>query len=67
MEELRAAREKIIALDEKAKREEKNSMNFLEKMVHLEEKLREYKSGKANSIMSMQQRELSYASLGMLN
>ena len=67
MEELRAAREKIITLDEKAKREEKNSMNFLEKMVHLEEKLREYKSGKVNSIMSMQQRELSYASLGMLN
>lgn len=44
VEELRVAREKILALDERVKREEKNAIQSQERMVQLEEICRELKS-----------------------
>ena len=44
MEELRVAREKIISLDERVKREEKSSIQAQERMVQVEELCREYKA-----------------------
>ena len=43
MDELRVAREKLIALDDKSKRDERNSLMAQERMVQLEEKCRMYK------------------------
>jgi|LauGreSuBDMM15SN_2_FD.fasta_scaffold1023727_1 hypothetical protein len=43
MDELRVAREKIVLLDEKNKREERNNIQAHERMVQLEEKCRELK------------------------
>lgn len=43
MDELRVAREKIVQLDEKNKREERNNIQAHERMVQLEEKCRELK------------------------
>jgi hypothetical protein len=43
MDELRVTREKLILLDEKNKREERNNIQAHERMVQLEEKCRELK------------------------
>ncbi len=43
MDELRVARDKTAALDEKNKRDEKHSKQVQERMVQLEEKCRELK------------------------
>lgn len=56
MEELRVAREKIITLDERVKREEKTAIQAQERMIQLEEKCRELKN---KLRAAMQQRSTS--------